>query len=316
MKEKITLIPRIYKPKEVSETDLTEILISIRTGNFRGFDLIGITGRIRSLNDHSKQNELKYWNLPAALFNGVFSYKNNESLQQYSCYTAMDFDGFSTEQELQYIGNGLTQTPWVYAIFRTPSGKGLKAIVLHDNTDPLYHGELYEQLMDYFKIPQTDNSVKDLARGNYLCYDPDLWINPACKAYHFEHAPSYVSPKTQVKRNTAGTAQDLKMLEFMLNLKQPVGSKSDESIIAILNAHWKKNPGRWEVGNRANSVFQAASELCNAGVRMHKALDYLIREYTAVNLDIGEITYQATRGYQCNAETYGINRQRFDNYGH
>jgi hypothetical protein len=300
----------------VRETDLTEILISIRTGNFRGLDFIDITGRIRSLNDHGKQNELKYWNLPAALFNGVFSYKNNESLQQYSCYTAMDFDGFSTEQELQHIGYWLTQTPWVYAIFRTPSGKGLKAIVLHNNTDPLYHGELYEQLMDYFKIPQTDNSVKDLAMGNYLCYDPDLWINPVCKAYHFEHAPSYVSPKTQVKRNTAGTAQDLKMLEFMLNLKQPVGSKSDESIIAILNAHWKKNPGRWKQGNRANSVFQAASELCNAGVRMQKALDYLIREYTAVNLDIGEITYQATRGYQWNAETYGINRQRFDNYGH
>jgi hypothetical protein len=101
----------------------------------------------------------------------------------------------------------------------------------------------------------------------------------------------------------------------MLGFKHPVGNKSDQSIINILNACWKKQPDRWRVGNRKNSVFLAASELCNAGVNMDKALDYLVNAYTVVGLPVDDILYQGIRGYQCNYETYGIKRSRFDGYG-
>ena len=93
------------------------------------------------------------------------------------------------------------------------------------------------------------------------------------------------------------------------------GNKSDQSIISILNAHWKKIPERWKEGNRANSVFACASELCNAGVNIDLALEYLKKEYAAVGLGEDEIQYQTLRGYQMNAEGYGKNRRRFDGYG-
>lgn len=62
--------------------------------------------------------------------------------------------------------------------FCTPSGNGLKALVLHDNTDPARHEDLYGQLLDKFYVAnRNDASCKDLARRNYLSYDPDIWTN-------------------------------------------------------------------------------------------------------------------------------------------
>ena len=313
---KITCIPKIFKPSEVSDIDLTEVVCCIRDGVFRGRDLIGITRQIQSWTDHDKQNELKFWNLPVVLFNGVFSYKHKDCLTQYSSVTAMDFDRFASEQELKRIGYRLTQTEFVLAVFRTPSGKGLKAIVLHDNDDPLLHEELYAQLLSLFKIEATDNSVSDLSRGNYLCYDPDVWVNKDCKPYHFVHNPSYIpKPQKPKNKNVGAEPDDMRRLKVMLSMKMIVGNKSDESIINILDAHWRKDYSRWRVGSRANSVFMAGSELCNAGVYYDKALEYLLRAYSAVGLEKDEIVYQTQRAYQNNAENYGSTRRRFDEYG-
>ena len=313
---KISYIPKIYKPSVVCETDLTEVVCGIRDGVFHGQDLIGITRQIRSWNSHEKQNELKFWYLPAVMFNGVFSYKNNDSLTEYSSITAMDFDGFDSEQELKRISYWLTQTECVLAVFRTPSGKGLKAIVLHDNDDSLLHEEFYAQLLSFFKIEATDNSVSDLSRGNYLCYDPDVWVNKDCKPYHFVHNPSYIpKPQKPKNKNVGAEPDDMRTLKVMLSMKMIVGNKSDESIINILDAHWRKDYSRWRVGNRANSVFMAGSELCNAGVYYDKALEYLVGAYTAVGLEQDEIVYQTQRAYQNNAENYGSTRRRFDRYG-
>lgn len=311
---KVSIINRIYQPANTQDVELQEILKFIKTGVCFGQDLRVPTELIRNEADHDKQNQMKYRNLPAALFNGTFSYKNNDNCTSYSCFTAMDFDNFASEDDLQRIGYRLTITPCVYAVFRTPSGNGLKAIVAHDNSDPKHHEELYGQLLQKFNLPTTDASVCDLSRGNYLCYDPNLWVNERCVPFHFVHDLNF-NPKQKVISSSSGTIRDIDMLKLMLSLKVIEGNKSDESIINILNAYWKKKPDRWKVGNRANSVFRASSELCNAGVNMDKAVDYLITAYLPTGLCKDEIIYHAQRGYQNNAVNYGIYRHKFDGYG-
>lgn len=312
----ITILKRIFYPNDVRNVKLRDVLGAIRTGNFFGQDLTGITFRIQSEQDHNRQNELKYWNLPVALFNGSFGYKNNQSLIGYSNFTAIDFDGFHRIEDMVKAKELICQKHYVYSLFTTPSGRGLKAIVIHDNQSPDCHEELYEQLLTEFNIKQADSSVSDLSRGNYICYDPNIWFNPNCVPYHFVHNPLYVAKAKQVSPSSkAGTAQDLRMLKWILSLKKPVGNKSDESIIAILNSCWEKKTERWIIGNRANSVFSSASELCNAGVNINKAMNYLVKSYTETGLAEDEIIYQAFRGYQNNAATYGSKRMRFDGYG-
>jgi len=313
---KISVIPRIYKPSEVQDVELKVVLRAIQTGIAYGQDIRGITQEIQSEPDHTVQNRMKYELLPVAMFNGTFSYKNDQSIKEYSSFTAIDLDNFSSKTDMNNAKMMLMKDSCVYAIYTTPSGSGLKAIIIHDNLSPDCHGELYEQLLGRYQITTIDTSVSDLSRGNYICYDPDIYINYNPNPYHFIHNPSYI-PKTKPKSpcSRAGSDYDIRHLRLMLGFKHPIGNKSDESIIAILNSRWKKQPDRWRVGNRKNSVFQAASELCNAGVNMDRALDYLINAYTVVGLPVDDILYQGIRGYQCNYETYGNKRSRFDGYG-
>ena len=313
---KITVIPRIYKPGEVQDVELKEVLNAIQIGIAYSQDLRGTTQKIQSEPDHTKQNRMKYELLPVAMFNGTFSYKNDQSIKEYSSFTAIDLDNFSSKTDMNIAKMMLMKDSCVYVIYTTPSGRGLKAIIIHDNLVTDYHGELYEQLQAKFQSSVLDTSVSDLSRGNYICYDPDIYINYNPNPYHFIHNPSYI-PKTKPKSpcSRAGSAYDIGNLRLMLGFKHSIGNKSDKSIINILNACWKNQPDRWRVGNRKNSVFQAASELCNAGVNIDRALDYLVNAYTTVGLPVDDILYQGIRGYQCNYETYGNKRSRFDGYG-
>ena len=312
----ISVIPRIYKTSEVQEVELEKVLSAIKTGIAYGQDIRGITRMIQAEPDHGKQNIMKYETLPVAMFNGTFSYKNDQSIKEYSSFTAIDLDNFGSQTEMDNAKNMLMKDSCVYAIFTTPSGRGLKAIIIHDNLSPDYHGELYEQLQAKFQLSVLDTSVSDLSRGNYICYDPDIYINYNPSPYHFTHNPTYIpEPKPKSPCSRAGSAYDIGNLRLMLGFKHPIGNKSDKSIINILNACWKKQPERWRVGNRKNSVFRAASELCNAGVNIDRALNYLVNAYTAVELPVDDIMYQGIHGYQSNYENYGVNRTRFDGYG-
>lgn len=310
----MTVSARIYAPDLVLDVEIDDVLECIRTGQFYKQNLRGITQQIQAEPNHDEQNKMKYSNLPVASFNGTFSYRSDSDITGYSSFTAMDFDGFTSEEELQKIGRRLVKTPCVYAVFRTPGGRGLKAIVMHDNDNPDYHTELYGQLLAKFQITNADPSVCDLSRGNYLCYDPNLWKNELCIPYHFVHDPAYTPKPRAIQRRWTG--MDIIELQAILRQKRVMSSKSDQSVINILNSHWQKNPNRWKVGNRANSVFQSASELCNFGVDIGNALEYLSQAYLPTGLPQNEINYQAIRGYMCNVMNYGTKRHRFDGYGY
>ena len=313
MYKNISVVPRVYKTAFVYDYSLDVILDWVRCGVCPFGDLKIMTAKIRTASTQEQLKEMKKNNLPAALFNGTFSYKASGFLKQYSNFTALDFDRFESEKDLQGFRRRLVKTPCVYAVYRTPSGMGLKVIVMHDNVNPDYHEELYCQLLEKFQISTIDSSGSDLARGTYLCYDPDIWTYNNCQPYHFVHNNAFLPQQRTAPRYQI--ALDIDQLRTMLSPVVVKGNKSDQSIISILNAHWKKIPERWKEGNRANSVFACASELCNAGVNIDLALEYLKKEYAAVGLGEDEIQYQTLRGYQMNAEGYGKNRRRFDGYG-
>ena len=310
----ISIVQRVYKPGDIRNIDIFEVFNGIRSGVILGQDLKPITKQIQSLSDHNKQNELKKNYLPAVTFNGTFSYKDENHLLKYSAYTALDFDGFKSEEELAEIGSRLVATPCVYAVFRSPSGKGLKAIIWHDNQDSQYHEELYHQLLDKFYVANSDSSTYDLARGNYLCYDPNIWVNPNTIPFHFVHDPNYVAKQVS-KSSRTNIPQNMTFDNVLAALPDIQSKKTDLSVINILNSKWKRDPTRWMQGNRKNSVFNSASQLCKAGVDWENCINYLITEYGKAGLDKRDIEYQAQRGYISNSDKFGSTRDIFDHYG-
>lgn len=302
-KKRVSLFKRITDVKNPINYNLDDILEIIKTGT--EFDLKKKVQDVRNAKDKDEKDSMKI-RIPAATVNGTFESKNKNCLLVYSSYTALDFDHIPEDEMQDFIDN-LKKSPHVYAGFRTSSGEGYKAIILHDNLEPLYHDDLYEQLLEYYNCEVKDTSTRDLARGNYLSYDPDLWINPDAEPFHF--VPSTIVPKTVVMKtetvikNEAGeeilVQDDDDASSFLLKLRKQV--ISDETIIKFLKGIWT---GKAIGQGRNNAAMSYAGVLCKAGIEKSKAKAVI--EELIPGFDISEII-----DYAYSHNIYGCERRRY-----
>ena len=302
-KKRVSLFKRITDVKNPMDYNLDDILEIIRTGT--EFDLKKKVQDVRNAKDKDEKDSMKK-RIPAATVNGIFESKNKNCLLVYSSYTALDFDHIPEDEMQDFIDN-LKKSPHVYAGFRTSSGEGYKAIILHDNLEPLYHDDLYEQLLNHYSCEVKDTSTRDLARGNYLSYDPDLWINADAVPFHF--VPSTTVPKTVVMKTEtvikteAGeeilVQDDDEASGFLLKLRKQV--ISDETIIKFLKGIWT---GKAIGQGRNNAAMSYAGVLCKAGIEKNKAKAVI--EELIPGFDISEII-----DYAYSHNIYGCERRRY-----
>lgn len=302
-KKRVSLFKRITDVKNPIDYNLDDILEIIRTGT--EFDLKKKVQDVRNAKDKDEKDEKKK-RIPAATVNGTFESKNKNCLKVYSSYTALDFDHIPEDEMQDFIDN-LKKSPHVYAGFRTSSGEGYKAIILHDNLEPLYHDDLYEQLLEYYNCEVKDTSTRDLARGNYLSYDPDLWINADAVPFHF--VPSTSEPKTVVMKTETviktDTGEEILVQDddeasgFLLKLRKQV--ISDETIIKFLKGIWT---GKAIGQGRNNAAMSYAGVLCKAGIEKNKAKELI--EELIPGFDISEIIR-----YAYSHNIYGCERRRY-----
>lgn len=234
------------------------------------------------------ENEKQYWKarlLPAVAYNGTFSEIDSTHLISYSNVTAMDFDHIGTQAEMTDLRNWLIRTPCVLCVFVTPGGRGLKALILHDNTDPDRHRDLYAQLLDKFNVPGKDSTCKDMARRNYLSYDPDIWMNPNPVPFHY-------IPTVRAQGKVIQPHAERKV--------------SDKSIINIINSLWKKNnPEYWKEGNRAKSIFKLACLMCKWGVDESLAIGYFTGGWKSPTMSEEEILEHVRNAYRAEKNNFG-----------
>ena len=290
---KVTLTEKIYWTKyNLAYFGLGDIIQMIRTGNMQLHDnelgdytLQWAIAKIRSV----APSDMQKWKarlLPAVAYNGTFRELNGTGLIGYSRVTALDFDYIATPDEMMHLRNRLIRTPCVLSVFVTPSGNGLKALVLHDNTDPAGHGDLYEQLLNKFYVAnRNDAGCKDLARRNYLSYDPYIWINPSPEPFHY-----------------------VPTIKLQVQIPQSSGTRtvSDKSIISIMNSHWKRNnPEYWKKGNRGNCIFRLACRMCRWGVDEGLATEYFIDGWEDDTMDEKEIRSHVGNAYKTEEKNFG-----------
>jgi hypothetical protein len=200
--------------------------------------------------------------------------------------------------------------PCVGWIYRTPSGKGLKALVIHDNDNPVMHGNLYRQLMQMFQTPYigTDPKCQDLNRRNYLCYDPDVWTNPSPVPYHFIYDAAYNTiTSTSIPHQPK---QKQSVTERTTSIVAP-GTPSDESVMSMLKGRCKRfHPDYLVEGARRDGVYWFGTQSAKAGVDYLFGLEYVKKLYQSDEIELtrggafteDEITENYTNGYD--AESY------------
>ena len=81
--------------------------------------------KIRSENSKSTRNELKK-ELPAICFSGTFSQRRDDAMIEHSGLLCLDFDGYGSQSDMLEDKETFSKDKYVYAVFISPSGKGLK----------------------------------------------------------------------------------------------------------------------------------------------------------------------------------------------
>lgn len=300
---KISLFNRITDINHPEEYDIDKVLDIIKTGSY--YHVAGKVDAVRKAKTKEEKEKAKM-KLPAVTWNGTFKTKNRSDLIHYSSFTALDFDHIQPEK-MDGFGKWLQSFQCVYAYYITPSGKGYKAIILHDNYEPLYHYDLYNQLLKLFDCPEIDKSTTDLARGNFLSYDPNLWKNPNPEPFHFVPSTSEpVIPETVTEtiiRDEAGNEILMEdgsyVAKFLNTLSRQV--VSDDSIIRILGKIWT---GKSIANGRNNTTMSYAGVLCKAGVEKNRAKSFI--EELVPDYDITEIIE-----YAYSHNTFGCERRKY-----
>ena len=300
---KISLFGRITDINHPEEYEIDKVLDIIKTNSY--YHVAEKVDAVRKAKNNEDKDKAKM-KLPAVTWNGTFKTKNRSGLIHYSSFTALDFDHIQPEK-MDEFGKWLQSFSCVYAYYVTPSGKGYKAIILHDNYEPLYHYDLYNQLLKLFDCPENDTSTVDLARGNFLSYDPNLWKNPKPEPFHFiPSTPEPIIPETVTEtiiKDEAGnemiTEDDSYVANFLNTLSRQV--VSDDSIIRILGTIWT---GKSIANGRNNTAMSYSGVLCKAGVEKDRAKSFI--EELIPDYDITEIIE-----YAYSHNTFGCERRKY-----
>lgn len=205
-----------------------------------------IINQLRALPDHDQERELKK-KLPLICWSGTFLKRTDNDCIKHSGLICLDFDDESFDTIMQ-------KKEFIYAAFISPTGTGVKVLVripeiIKD------HGDYYLSLADYFGLTSIDEKCKNISRGCYLSYDPNLYHNPDAPVFY------KLLPKKEVKYEKQ-------------QARNPYYVNSEDKIIDRLV---KQHEHEWSEGNRNNACYYLACELNRFGISEATAVSVMLR---------------------------------------
>lgn len=160
-----------------------EIYQAIRNGKFKE-----PVEKIRTLlaDKNDREAESLKRGLPAFTPAGVFSNcRKAECLDVYSQVIILDFDDIPLD-EVHATCQKITDTPYTYMAFISPSGWGLKVLVQVDSEMDQHQTAFKQVAAFYEKVTgcTVDPTGKDLARLCFASYDPEAYLNEQAAVFH------------------------------------------------------------------------------------------------------------------------------------
>lgn len=255
---------------------LMEILESIRKGTPETKRGIGI---IRKEKDKEKRSKLKVRLLSVFTPSGMFRRMEDNGFLQSSGVICIDLDHI---QDLEAEKKRLKTIPYVFCIFKSPSGDGLKVLIRHDLTDPSRHKDLYSYLGDQLGVSGKTDLIFDMNCSNishpcFWSYDPNLWLNMDAQAFHVDLD---ILPVYKSQNNSRGNGKQEQNTVTPQNNAVTFLTSPQEIKDKILESHtlfeeyYNMYPG---VRNR--NLYILANFFLNDGIPEDFAADYLVAYY-------------------------------------
>jgi hypothetical protein len=225
-----------------------------------------IVKKIRASKSKTEKNEVKKL-LPAICFSGTFTKRNDLSIVEHSGLICLDFDGYENTKDLLSDKEQMSKSKYVFSVFVSPSGNGLKVIVKIP-ADMDGHQNYFNSLEKHFNSRYFDKTSKNLSRVCYESYDPLIYVNENSSVWDKIEEPEY----TEVTRHRDA----------------PTIPITDENkIVDILVKWWRKKYPMAE-GQRNQNVYILAAAMNDFGVNRSLSA-YVLKQYASDDFPVSEI---------------------------
>ena len=272
----ITIFQSIKETSTPFHRDVMVVLQRIKDGSSKE-----LVKRIRNEKNKTDRNELKK-QLPAICFSGTFNKRNDNALIEHSGLICLDFDGYDKQKELLQDKENLSKNKYVYSVFISPSGNGLKVLVKIPK-DADNHINYFNSLMKHFNSQYFDKTSRNISRVCYESYDPLIYVNENSSIWD--------------------TIEDIEYVEVNRNIDKPTIPITDENkIVEILVKWWEKNYPMIE-GQRNHNAYVLAMALNDFGVNRSLA-EYVLNSYSTIDFPPSEIKTTIDSAYR-NTDKFG-----------
>lgn len=263
MVHNVTIFQNIRDTDTPFFRDVHVILERMKDGAGATKDLVK---RIRLEKSKPERQELKK-QLPAICFSGTFNKRTDASLLEHSGLICLDFDGYTKQKELLQDKENLSKNKYVFSVFISPSGNGLKVLVKIP-ADAENHTMYFNSLEKYFNSPYFDKTSKNLSRVCYESYDPLIAINENSSIWDKIEEPEY----TEVSKTRD---------------KATIPITDENKIVEILVKWWDKKYPMHE-GQRNQNAYVLAMAFNDFGINKSLA-SYVINQFATEDFTLREI---------------------------
>jgi hypothetical protein len=211
-----------------------------------------LVDKAREAKTKKEADELKK-KLPAVCFSGTFSKRKDSELLEHSGYIVLDFDNV---EDMAQKRSELCSIEYVTAVWISPSGKGLKALVQIEWKT--MHKEHFDALMN--DMPDIDKTGRNVSRLCFESYDPELYYNPNAETY--KKLPVKKADKRLPQQTTTETISD------------------DDKIFQNLLTWMTSKGDAFREGERNHFVFKLAASCCRFGMMEETCYNLMMMHVT------------------------------------
>ena len=245
----ISVFKSLYKSDDVPfEVDVLKVLARIKNGTSKDKIL-----KIRKMKDCEEKKNLKN-SLLSILFNGTFSARNDNSLIEHSGLCILDFDKYESEEKQNQEREKLMNCEFVFSVFESPSGNGLKALIRIPQCDKETHKRYFKSFGEFINSDYFDFKNSNLSRVCFESYDPNLYIN-----------------ENAIVWDKLTEEEGHSVFE-----RNPILPLTDEDEIIRRLLKWWDNKFGFKTGDRNNNLFILANALCEYGISQDYAFNYVL----------------------------------------
>ena len=252
--------------------DVHLILDRIKDGTGATKELVK---KIRLEKNKSDRNEMKK-QLPAICFSGRFNKRTDASLLEHSGLICLDFDGYQKQKELLQDKENISRNKYVFSVFISPSGNGLKVLVKIP-ADAENHTNYFNSLEKSFNSPYFDKTSKNVSRVCYESYDPLIFINENSSVWDIIEEPEY----TEVSKTRD---------------QATIPITDENKIVEILVKWWEKKYPMSE-GQRNQNAYVLAMAFNDFGINKSLAA-YVLNQFANDDFNLREIETTINSAYR------------------